>query len=87
VSDAGRRTALTLLAHQAVETARATPLETLAALDSGGFVDVPGHPGTRRAVTVVWGTPTAGTATVIAVARGTGPEGGGDAVVTTVVGP
>jgi Tfp pilus assembly protein PilV len=86
VAEAGRRTALVLLAQQAVEMARATPVEALAGLDSGGFVELPDHSGTRRSVSVAFGTPTAGTATVTAVARGTGPEGG-DVVVTTVVGP
>lgn len=86
VAVAGHQTTLTLLAQQAVEVARATRLEALPALDSGGFVEVPGYPGLVRSVSVAWGIPTEGTATVRVVTRGLA-DGQGEATMTTVMGP
>ena len=87
VAFAGRQGTLTLLAQQAAEIVREARPEALAALDSGGFVEVLGHPGLVRSIAVAWGIPTAGTATVTVVTRGLAADGSGEAALTTVVGP
>jgi len=82
---AGDQATLTLAAQEALEVVREARPEARPALDTAGFVEVPGRPGLLRSVAVAGGRPTPGTATVTAVARRVTGEGMVQATVATVV--
>jgi prepilin-type N-terminal cleavage/methylation domain-containing protein len=86
VALAGAQTALVLAARDALELARDARPESRLALDTGGFVAVPGHPALLRSIQVAMGRPTAGTATVTVVVRRVAGEGPIEATGATVVG-
>jgi prepilin-type N-terminal cleavage/methylation domain-containing protein len=85
VTTGGFQTTATLLAQEGMEVAKATPYDSLPALDTGGFVQVAGFPGFTRRITVAAGTPTATTTTVTVVVRFTGTAGANDTTVATIV--
>ena len=83
----GFQTTATLLAQQAIETAKNTPYASLSTLDSGGFVGVTGYSGFQRSIAVAPTTPTAQTTTITVVVRfsGTVPAPIYDTTVVTIL--
>ena len=90
VANGGAQTTATLLAQQALETAKSAPKGSLPSLDTGGFADVAGHAGFQRSIAVAPGAPTATTTTVTVVVRvtggGAGPGGLHDTTLASVLG-